>query len=136
MLNKYIDLENKYNVEYHIPGYNYCGPGTKVITRFINNINGINPLDCACKLHDVEYFMYAGNDKLLADSDQKLINAATKEGGYASFLVSNIFELKKYLEKLGIITPSGFATILAKDTPLHIQNAIGNYLYDNYLKNK
>ena len=34
----------------HIPGYNYCGPGTKDFTK-----DPINELDKACKEHDESY---------------------------------------------------------------------------------
>jgi hypothetical protein len=37
-------LINKLPFEFHIPGYNYCGPGTK-----------LSKLDEACKEHDIAY---------------------------------------------------------------------------------
>lgn len=35
--------------EWHLPGYNYCGPGTKVVTRLVRGDKGINNLDEGCK---------------------------------------------------------------------------------------
>lgn len=48
-------LINKLPVELHIPGYNYCGPGTKLNVRLKRNDKGINLLDEACKEHDIAY---------------------------------------------------------------------------------
>jgi len=44
--------------ELHIPGYRYCGPGTKLQERLSNNEPGVNPLDEACKEHDIAYHQH------------------------------------------------------------------------------
>lgn len=46
---------NSLPFEIHIPGYNWCGPGTKVAERLARNDSGINGLDEACKEHDIFY---------------------------------------------------------------------------------
>lgn len=46
---------NNLPVEFHIPKYNWCGPGTKVEKRLARNDPGINKLDEACKEHDIFY---------------------------------------------------------------------------------
>jgi ribosomal protein S5 len=48
-------LINKLPVELHIPGYNYCGPGTKLSKRLSRGDKGVNDLDEACKEHDIAY---------------------------------------------------------------------------------
>lgn len=48
-------LINKLPVELHVPGYNYCGPGTKLEKRLQRNDQGVNLLDEACKSHDIAY---------------------------------------------------------------------------------
>lgn len=48
-------LINKLPVELHIPGYQYCGPGTKLQKRLARGDPGRNPLDRACKAHDIAY---------------------------------------------------------------------------------
>uniref|UniRef100_A0A6P7GWD5 Uncharacterized protein LOC114343089 n=1 Tax=Diabrotica virgifera virgifera TaxID=50390 RepID=A0A6P7GWD5_DIAVI len=49
-------LINKLPFELHIPGgYQYCGPGTKLKKRLARGDPGINPLDAACKQHDIAY---------------------------------------------------------------------------------
>ena len=59
--------------EMHIPGYQYCGPGTKLKKRLARNDPGINELDRACKEHDISYskFKTTGErniaDKILAE---------------------------------------------------------------------
>jgi hypothetical protein len=48
-------LINKLPFEMHIPGYKYCGPGTKLAKRLARGDRGVNDLDEACKLHDISY---------------------------------------------------------------------------------
>ncbi|XP_050064335.1 uncharacterized protein LOC126553220 [Aphis gossypii] len=48
-------LINKLPLELHLPGYQYCGPGTKLRKRLDRGDKGINPLDSACKEHDIAY---------------------------------------------------------------------------------
>lgn len=55
------DIINKLPFELHAPrnwafdSYNYCGPGTKLNERLARGDKGINPLDEACKQHDIWY---------------------------------------------------------------------------------
>lgn len=49
---------NKLPFELHLPGYNFCGPGTKLEKRLARGDMGINPLDEACKQHDIAYANY------------------------------------------------------------------------------
>ena len=46
---------NKLPIELCIPGYQYCGPGTKLRDRLIRGDSGSNPLGAACKEHDIAY---------------------------------------------------------------------------------
>lgn len=47
---------NSLPFELHIPGgYQYCGPGTKLQKRLARGDPGINPLDIACRQHDIAY---------------------------------------------------------------------------------
>lgn len=41
--------------ELHVPNYQYCGPGTDLSKRLKRGDPGINPLDAACKTHDIAY---------------------------------------------------------------------------------
>lgn len=60
---------NKLPVELHLPGYQYCGPGTKLQKRLARGDPGINPLDAACKEHDIAYSKYPEtSDRHIADS--------------------------------------------------------------------
>lgn len=54
-VNKAIDL---LPIELHVPGYNFCGPGTKLKKRLARGDKGVNPLDEACKIHDIAYATY------------------------------------------------------------------------------
>jgi hypothetical protein len=52
IVNKLID---KLPIELHLPGYNFCGPGTKLTKRLARGDSGVNLLDLACKVHDIAY---------------------------------------------------------------------------------
>jgi len=41
--------------ELHIPGYQFCGPGTHLEKRLARGDRGVNPLDAACREHDIAY---------------------------------------------------------------------------------
>lgn len=70
---------NKIPVEMHVPGYQYCGPGTKLEKRLKRGDPGINPLDQACKQHDIAYDKHKNGperynaDKLLAKEAWKRV---------------------------------------------------------------
>lgn len=53
--------------ETHIPGYQYCGPGTQLNKRLKRGDPGINPLDRACKEHDIAYQQKDANHRREAD---------------------------------------------------------------------
>ncbi len=66
-INKAID---KLPFEAHLKGYNYCGPGTRLKERLARGDQGINPLDEACKLHDIAYAQYSDSDnRRVADKE-------------------------------------------------------------------
>tara|TARA_B110000046_G_scaffold185925_1_gene230451 strand:- start:3088 stop:3981 length:894 start_codon:yes stop_codon:yes gene_type:complete len=80
----------KISNEKHIPGYNFCGPGTQVEDRLKRGDLGINDLDNACRVHDVEYQLHVDNIDALKDSDKKL-----------KYISNEIYrEINKYLKKL------------------------------------
>lgn len=41
--------------EMHVPGYKFCGPGTNLSKRLDRGDEGVNPLDEACREHDIAY---------------------------------------------------------------------------------
>ena len=69
---------NKLPVELHIPGYQYCGPGTKLKERLARGDSGINPLDAACKEHDIAYSKNRDNLVARHAADRVLTERAWK----------------------------------------------------------
>ena len=57
--------------ELHPPGYKFLGPGTKLSERLERGEVGVNPLDEACRQHDIVYSIEKGNrrkaDRVLAE---------------------------------------------------------------------
>lgn len=76
-------LINKLPFELHLPGYQYCGPGTKLAKRIARGDPGINRLDRACREHDLAYAKYPDNvaerhnaDRILAEKAVDRIKAS------------------------------------------------------------
>ena len=67
-------LINNLPFEAHLPGYQFCGLGTKLKKRLNRGDRGINPLDAACRLHDIEY----SKDKTLGET-RKIADQALAE---------------------------------------------------------
>src|SRR5215469_94935 len=78
LLNRAI---NTLPFELHIPGYQFCGPGTHLEERLARGDRGINPLDAACREHDIAYSRSNDladrhvADNILADKARKRIIA-------------------------------------------------------------
>lgn len=72
LVNKAIDF---LPVELHIPGYQYCGPGTNLSKRLQRGDLGINKLDEACKLHDIAYSKYSDTEHR-SQADRELAKRA------------------------------------------------------------
>lgn len=97
-------LINKLPFELHLPGYQYCGPGTRLNKRLSRGDPGINELDKACKEHDIAY---SKNDlDVRHKADYRLEQAAwkrvkSKEAGIgektAAWFVTNIMKGKRKL---------------------------------------
>ena len=68
LLNRAI---NALPFELHIPGYQFCGPGTRLRERLARGDPGINPLDAACREHDIAYSR--SNDLTERHSADKLL---------------------------------------------------------------
>lgn len=58
---------NKLPIELHLPGYNYCGPGTRLHYRLDRGYKGVNLLDEYCKEHDIAYLKSSLSERHKAD---------------------------------------------------------------------
>lgn len=88
------NIINNLPFELHLPGYNYCGPGTKLRERLIRGDEGINALDNYCKQHDIAY-MKSKNledrhkaDRILMKMSKK--RAASTQSSLKEKLAANI----------------------------------------------
>ena len=72
-----LDIQNllsKTGIAYHVPGYQYLGPGTKLKKRLAWGDPGKNQLDRVAKQHDIDYILARKmRDKWKADD--KMIKA-------------------------------------------------------------
>lgn len=93
---------NNLPFELHLPGYNYCGPGTKLHKRLQRGDKGINALDEACMKHDIAYDKYPDlADRHSADLElYKMAKRRTKSKDVGigekigSWLVSKVMKSK------------------------------------------
>lgn len=60
LVNRAVDV---LPLELHLPGYRFCGPGTKLEERLARGERGINVLDEACREHDIAYAKYKDNER-------------------------------------------------------------------------
>ena len=97
------NIINKLPFELHLPGYQYCGPGTKLVTRLKRGDPGKNPLDAACKEHYITYSKNRENidarnaaDRTLADKAwQRVFSPDSSFGKKVDVLaVTNIMNAK------------------------------------------
>lgn len=105
-------LINNLPFELHLPGYSYCGPGTKLQERLSRKDPGINGLDKACKEHDIAYSKYKDietrhiADKILEEKAWQRFKAKDSTLGERlnAVLVTNTMKAKT---KLGMGNKSG-----------------------------
>lgn len=67
---------NNLPIELHLPGYQYCGRGTKLETRLTRGDPRINPLDAACKEHNITDSHNLENMKIKNAADAVLADKA------------------------------------------------------------
>lgn len=102
LLNKAI---NSLPFELHIPGYQYCGPGTKLKKRLVRGDAGKNPLDEACMQHDITYSESDDlarrheADKILQEKAWQRVKAKDSTFGekIAAWTVTNGMKIKRKL---------------------------------------
>lgn len=96
------NLINSLPVELHLPGYQFCGPGTKLKERLERGEKGINPLDAACREHDIAYSQSKDiNKRHVADrilSDRAWSRVKSKDSSFTErangWLVTNAMKAK------------------------------------------
>lgn len=95
--------------EVHLPGYQFCGPGTKVEKRLARGDIGINALDKSCRKHDIVYNNIKNGaeriaaDKVLAAEAWDRVFAKDSSAGEkaAALTVAGAMKAKIGFSKLG-----------------------------------
>lgn len=98
-------LIDKLPVELHIPGYKYCGPGTKLAKRLARNDKPINKTDELCQKHDKLYAEFKDSatrnqaDKELASATLKRASAKDASVGekLAALGIAGVMTAKRKL---------------------------------------
>ncbi|EFA11812.1 hypothetical protein TcasGA2_TC008591 [Tribolium castaneum] len=96
---------NKLPFELHLPGYQYCGPGTKLKKRLERGDPGINKLDSFCKTHDIAYANSNDlkdrhqADRILEDSAWSRVKSKDASFGEkaSAWFVTNAMKVKRKL---------------------------------------
>ena len=92
-------------LELNVPGYAYCGPGTKLKERLARNDPGINKLDEHCKQHDIFYSKHPDTasrnkaDMLLAEQAWQRVKSSDASMGEraTAYAITNIMKAKAKL---------------------------------------
>lgn len=98
---------NNLPFELHIPGYQFCGPGTKLEERLQRGDRGINPLDEACRDNDIPYSRNRElperhkADKILAQRARERITAKGASFGERAAATS-VWAIMNIKRKLGM----------------------------------
>lgn len=124
-------LINKLPIELHLPGYQYCGPGTKLKERLDRGDPGINELDKACKEHDINYSKKKDKesrhiaDKILASKAWQRVKSSDADLSERanSLLVSNMMNAKV---KLGMGIAKKKKTLPNKSLATSFKRAVQN----------
>lgn len=93
--------------ELHIPGYQFCGPGTRLARRIARGDRGVNPLDAACREHDIAYSRNKAladrhvADRLLAERARERITARDSTFGERA-AATTVWAAMKTKTKLGM----------------------------------
>lgn len=93
---------NRLPFEAHIPGYRFCGPGTKLQKRLDRGDRGINSLDEAFREHDIAYSQHSDlesrhkADLILANKAWERAKASDASLGEkaAAWAVTNVMKAK------------------------------------------
>lgn len=121
ILNRAVD---KLPIELHIPGYQFCGPGTKLDERLAHGDQGVNKLDSYCKDHDIAYKQFKDNerrqiaDQILANKSWKRFtsNDASLGERSAALAVATIMGAKSKFAGKGLQLGTGSTTKKKKKT--------------------
>lgn len=98
---------NRLPFEAHVPGYQFCGPGTNLKKRLDRGDKGINLLDSACRDHDIAYSNSTDlderhkADKILENRAWERVKAAnsSKKERAVAYMVTNAMKAK---QKMGM----------------------------------
>ena len=96
---------NKLPFELHLPGYSYCGPGTKLRKRLARGDPPKNKLDSYCRDHDIAYSKTQDltqrhqADKILENRAWERVKASDSGLGEktSAWLVTNAMKVKRKL---------------------------------------
>lgn len=96
---------NRLGSELHLPGYSFCGPGTKLQERLSRGEKGINKLDQSCREHDISYSQSTSledrhkADDILIENAWKRVRAKDSSVGekLSAWVVTNLMKTKRAL---------------------------------------
>ncbi|KAJ8969746.1 hypothetical protein NQ317_009580 [Molorchus minor] len=115
-------LINKLPFELHLPKYEFCGPGTRLHKRLARGDQGINPLDKACREHDIAYNIRQTELEQRAWERVKSKDAKLGEKA-AAWAITNAMKVKRKLG-MGCRKKIGFRkALLANTTKLLKKNS-------------
>ena len=104
---KYPNTRPGFKGELHIPGYNFCGPGTKLLKRLDRGDLPVNKTDAVCRTHDIDYSKATSKEDVRA-ADLKMIRSLKGVKGASKLIPKIAIGTKIMAEDLGILDPATF----------------------------
>ena len=99
--NRRAEIVGQDGLEFHRPGYQYMGPGTKLKKRLARGDPGINWLDRIAKQHDIDY-SHAKSLKEKHVADPKMIQAITRLPGRKTWTEAIVKKIVQGKAKLNL----------------------------------
>ncbi len=109
-------------MEYHYPGHNFTGPGTRVVTRIYNGVVPTDTNDAATMIHDIEYLIYNDNPKMISKADDTAISNANYL--YDGLPIKIGLSLRKYFNLKFDGPLQGMTQLETRSVGLHLKELV------------
>lgn len=103
------------NMDLTLPGYNYLGPGTKIVHNLLNDVQPVNKLDATAYEHDWDYLM-AENDYDIKLADERFRTNTIASDGLGPMSAYLIAIKQKFIDNarfMSDLTPQQQQKLLA-----------------------
>lgn len=95
------EFPDEVSSQYHVPGYNYLGPGTHILENILKGVEPVNAIDQAAYWHDINY-LASTSDEMRDRADDIAIKQFNIVGGPIGHISALGLNLNKVLRRFGL----------------------------------